>query len=499
MAGRFSARRVGPDLPPVEPVPAAPPAAVEAEPPVDAVAWTIFPEALPEPDPIVPMRLAPEPVPAAGGTPATPNPLLTDKLLDAKVRLHRKLIEEINLSALEKLPEDEIRKHVQQLVAQYILVERLALNAEELAGFVTEILDEMTGLGPIEPLLKDASVSDILINGHECVYVERGGILEPTAVRFKDEAHLLRIVNKIVSAVGRRVDESHPLCDARLLDGSRVNVAVRPVAVDGPLLSIRKFSKRPFNLNKLVDIGALRPQMAELLGAAVKARVTTIISGGTGSGKTTMLNALSAFISDKERLVTIEDAAELQLQQPHVGRMETRPPNVEGKGEIRQRDLVKNALRMRPDRVILGECRGEEAFDMLQAMNTGHEGSMATIHANTPRDALSRLEQMIGMAGLPMTISSIRGQIAAAIKVIVQLSRLSDGKRRVMSIAEITGLEGDMIQMQEIYKFVRTATLEDGTVEGHFTATGIRPKFLTDLVAKGIKIPGSYFDPSQTL
>jgi pilus assembly protein CpaF len=499
MAGRFSARRVGPDLPPVEPMPAAPPAAAEAEPPVDAVAWTIFPEALPEPDPIVPMRLAPEPVPAAGGTPATPNPLLTDKLLDAKVRLHRKLIEEINLSALEKMPEDEIRKHVQQLVSQYILVERLALNAEELAGFVTEILDEMTGLGPIEPLLKDASVSDILINGHECVYVERGGILEPTAVRFKDEAHLLRIVNKIVSAVGRRVDESHPLCDARLLDGSRVNVAVRPVAVDGPLLSIRKFSKRPFNLNKLVDIGALRPQMAELLGAAVKARVTTIISGGTGSGKTTMLNALSAFISDKERLVTIEDAAELQLQQPHVGRMETRPPNVEGKGEIRQRDLVKNALRMRPDRVILGECRGEEAFDMLQAMNTGHEGSMATIHANTPRDALSRLEQMIGMAGLPMTISSIRGQIAAAIKVIVQLSRLSDGKRRVMSIAEITGLEGDMIQMQEIYKFVRTATLEDGTVEGHFTATGIRPKFLTDLVAKGIKIPGSYFDPSQTL
>jgi len=248
-----------------------------------------------------------------------------------------------------------------------------------------------------------------------------------------------------------------------------------------------------------VEIGALRPQMAELLGAAVKARVTTIISGGTGSGKTTMLNALSAFISDKERLVTIEDAAELQLQQPHVGRMETRPPNVEGKGEIRQRDLVKNALRMRPDRVILGECRGEEAFDMLQAMNTGHEGSMATVHANTPRDALSRLEQMIGMAGLPMTVASIRGQIAAAVKVIVQLSRLSDGKRRVMSIAEITGLEGDMIQMQEIYKFVRTATLEDGTVEGHFTATGIRPKFLTDLVAKGIKIPGSYFDPSQAL
>ncbi len=348
-------------------------------------------------------------------------------------------------------------------------------------------------------MLKDETVNDILINGHECVYVERKGVLEPTGVRFKDETHLLRIINKIVSAVGRRVDESHPMCDARLLDGSRVNVAVRPVAIDGPLMSIRKFSKKPFNLNKLVEVGALRPQMAELLAAAVKARVTLIISGGTGSGKTTMLNALSAFISEKERLLTIEDAAELQLQQPHVGRMETRPPSIEGKGEIRQRDLVKNALRMRPDRVILGECRGEEAFDMLQAMNTGHEGSMATIHANTPRDAISRLEQMIGMAGLPMTVASIRGQIAAAIRVIVQLSRLSDGKRRVMSVAEITGLEGDIIQMQEIYKFARTGTAPDGAVQGHFQATGVRPRFLADLVAMGIKIPGSHFDPSQPL
>ena len=309
----------------------------------------------------------------------------------------------------------------------------------------------------------------------------------------------MRIINKIVSAVGRRVDESHPMCDARLLDGSRVNVAVRPVAIDGPLMSIRKFSKKPFNLNKLVDVGALRPQMAELLAAAVRARVTLIISGGTGSGKTTMLNALSAFISEKERLLTIEDAAELQLQQPHVGRLETRPPSIEGKGEIRQRDLVKNALRMRPDRVILGECRGEEAFDMLQAMNTGHEGSMATVHANTPRDAISRLEQMIGMAGLPMTVASIRGQIAAAIRVIVQLSRLSDGKRRVMSIAEITGLEGDIIQMQEVYKFVRTGIAPDGAVQGHFQATGVRPRFLNDLIAMGIKIPGAYFDPSQPL
>ena len=309
-----------------------------------------------------------------------------------------------------------MRRQIAALVAQYVLAERIALNAQELEDFVDEIIDEMTGLGPIEPLLKDPTVNDILINGHECVYIERAGMLEPTPVRFKDEPHLLRIVNKIVSAVGRRVDESQPLCDARLLDGSRINIAVRPIAVDGPLVSIRKFSKKPYNLKKLVEVGALRPAMSEVLAAAVNARITTIISGGTGSGKTTMLNALSAFISDKERLVTIEDAAELQLQQPHVGRMETRPPNVEGRGEIRQRELVKNALRMRPDRIILGECRGEEAFDMLQAMNTGHEGSMATIHANTPRDAISRLEQMIGMAGMPMTIASVRGQIAAAIR-----------------------------------------------------------------------------------
>jgi pilus assembly protein CpaF len=475
MAGRFTAHRA---------------AAPEAVPTVDApslaalegVAWTVFPESSPEPT-------------AAQSA----NPLLSDKLLDAKVRLHRRLIEEINLQALEKLSEEEMRAHIHELVTQYILVERLALNQQELNDFVAEILDEMTGLGPLEPLLKDASISDILINGHECVYVERGGQLEPCGVRFKDEQHLLRIINKIVAAVGRRVDESHPMCDARLLDGSRVNVAVRPIGVDGPLVSIRKFSKKPFNLNKLVECNAIRPQMAEVLAAAVKARITLIISGGTGSGKTTMLNALSAFISEKERLLTIEDAAELQLQQPHVGRMETRPPNLEGKGEIRQRELVKNALRMRPDRIILGECRGEEAFDMLQAMNTGHEGSMATIHANTPRDAISRLEQMIGMAGLPMTISSIRGQIAAAIRVIVQLSRLSDGKRKVTSIAEITGLEGDIIQMQEIFKYVRTGTGPDNSVIGHFQATGVRPRFLNDLIAMGIKVPGSYFDPSQPL
>jgi pilus assembly protein CpaF len=461
------------------------------------------PEAVAPPEPTEPLPVETSPALVLDEPPAEAatanNPLLSDKLLDAKVRLHRRLIEEINLSALEKMPEEEVRQHVHTLVSQYTLAERLALNAQELEDFAAEILDEMTGLGPIEPLLKDPMVNDILINGHEQVYVERAGVLEPTLVRFKDEAHLLRIVNKIVSAVGRRVDESQPLCDARLLDGSRINIAVRPIAVDGPLVSIRKFSKKPYNLRKLVDIGAIRTQMAELLAAAVKARVTLIISGGTGSGKTTMLNALSAFISEKERLVTIEDAAELQLQQPHVGRMETRPPNIEGKGEIRQRELVKNALRMRPDRIILGECRGEEAFDMLQAMNTGHEGSMATIHANTPRDALSRLEQMIGMAGLPMTVSSIRGQIAAAIRCIVQLQRLSDGKRVVTSIAEITGLESDIIQMQEIFKFVRTGTGENGAVEGHFQATGIRPRFLGELTAQGITVPASHFDPTKPM
>jgi len=475
MAGRFTARRVAaPEMPAIE----------EPAPTTSSALWK---------------ELQGTPAEPAVPEPPSTNPLLSDKLLDAKVRLHRRLIEEINLSALEKLPEEEIRRHVTQLVSQYVLVERLALNTQELSDFVSEILDEMTGLGPLEPLLKDSTINDILINGHECVYVERAGVLEPLAVRFKDENHLLRIINKIVAAVGRRVDESHPLCDARLQDGSRVNVAVRPIGVDGPLVSIRKFSKKPLNLSRLVEVGALRPPMAELLAASVKSRITTIISGGTGSGKTTMLNALSAFISEKERLITIEDAAELQLQQPHVGRMETRPPNIEGKGEIRQRELVKNALRMRPDRIILGECRGEEAFDMLQAMNTGHEGSMATIHANTPRDAISRLEQMIGMAGLPMTVTSIRSQIAGAIQLILQLQRQSDGKRKVTSIAEITGLEGDIIQMQEIFKFVRTGTAPDGTVQGHFAATGVRPRFLNHLANQGIKLPGNFFDPSQPL
>jgi pilus assembly protein CpaF len=438
----------------------------------------------------------PPPLPAA---PESGQVLLSQRLLDAKVRLHRRLIEEINLSALEKLPEADMRREVHALVAQYIVTERLALNTQELDNFVTEILDEMRGLGPLEALLKDPTISDILINGHQSIFVERRGMLEPTPSLFKDEAHLLRIVQKIVAAVGRRVDESSPMCDARMLDGSRFNCAIRPIGVDGPLVSIRKFSKSKLSLDKLVDVGAIRPQMAELLAAAVKCRVTSIISGGTGSGKTTMLNALSSYIPHTERLITIEDAAELQLQQPHVARMETRPPNIEGKGEIRQRDLVKNALRMRPERIILGEVRGEEAFDMLQAMNTGHEGSMATVHANNPREAISRLEQMIGMAGLPMSQLSIRGQISAAIRMIVQLQRLPDGKRRVTSVAEITGMEGDIIQMQEIFKYVRTGTNADGTTEGHHVATGVRPRFLQELIAHGVTIPGQYFDPGKPL
>ena len=425
------------------------------------------------------------------------HPQLSEKLLDAKVRLHQRLIEEINLSALEKMPDEQVRKHVSELISQYIAAERLVLNSQELDALVTEILNEMTGLGSIEPLLKDPAVGDIIINGHDCVYIERGGMIERTAVRFKNEARLLRIIHKIVAAVGRRVDESQPLCDARLSDGSRVNVVLRPVAIDGPVVSIRKFPAKPHNLAKLVELGALPPEMAQLLAATVKGRITLIVSGGTGSGKTTLLNALSAFISARERLVTIEDAAEFQLQQPHVIRLETRPPNLEGRGEICQRELVRNALRMRPDRIILGECRGEEAFAMLQAMNTGHEGSMTTVHANSPRDAVVRLEQMIGMAGVPATVASIRAQIAAAVRIVVQLQRFPDGKRRVTSISEITGMESDIILLQEIFKFVRTGSGPNGAIEGHFQATGIRPRYLTELAATGVTFPNNYFDPGS--
>jgi pilus assembly protein CpaF len=420
-------------------------------------------------------------------------------LLEEKLKLHSRIVDEFNLALLEKLSPEELQRQVQAYIGNYVRVERISLNHKELDIFTREVIAEMTGFGPIEPLLKDPTVSDILINTHNLCFVERFGKLERTDVRFKDEAHLLRIINKIVSAVGRRVDESSPMVDARLPDGSRVNVAIRPVSVDGPMVSIRKFAERPFNIDRLIEVDTLRPAMAELLQAAVRGRVSLIISGGTGSGKTTLLNALSNFIPEEERLITIEDAAELQLQQLHVGRLETRPANPEGKGEIRQRELVKNALRMRPDRIIVGECRGEEAFDMLQAMNTGHEGSMTTIHANSPRDALKRLEQMVAMAGMGLPVASIRSHIASAITLILQLQRLPDGRRRLISVEEIRGSEGDVIQMQEIFKFVKEKTDAKGMIIGHFTGTGVRPQFLEELVPFGIEVPPNIFELGRRL
>jgi pilus assembly protein CpaF len=420
-------------------------------------------------------------------------------LIEEKLKLHARIIDEFNLTLLERLPREELVRQVNAYVANYVRAENVSLNQRELAVFSEEIIDEMTGYGPIEPLLKDPTVTDILINTHRSCFVERFGRLYETKVHFKDEAHLLRIINKIAAGVGRRIDESSPMVDARLPDGSRVNIAIRPVAIDGPLVSIRKFSERPFNMERLIDIGTIRPQIVDLLRAAVHGRVSLIISGGTGSGKTTLLNALSAYIPPQERLITIEDAAELQLQQPHVGRLETRPPNAEGRGEIRQRELVKNALRMRPDRIIIGECRGEEAFDMLQAMNTGHEGSMTTVHANSPRDALKRLEQMVGMAGTSMTNDSIRSQIASAITLIIQLQRLPDGKRRVTSVCEITGMHDDDIQVQEIVHFSKESTDESGNIHGSFRASGVRPLFLAELKAYGIALPDSHFDSTRPL
>ncbi|WP_409432902.1 CpaF family protein [Litorimonas sp. RW-G-Af-16] len=420
----------------------------------------------------------------------------TELFLDTKIKLHGRLIDEIDLTALDGLDTSALKARVFDIVKELAREEKLKMNAAELKTLSDGIYDEMTGLGPLEPLLQDDTVSDILINTHEQVYVERRGELEVTAVRFASEEHLLRIVNRIVAQVGRRVDESQPLCDARLLDGSRVNVAIAPIAVDGPLVSIRKFSKKPFTLDKLVEFGAVPDVVAQFLWAACKARVTILISGGTGSGKTTLLNALSQSISEKERLITIEDAAELQLQQPHVARMETRPPNIEGKGEIRQRGLVKNALRMRPDRVILGEVRGEEAFDMLQAMNTGHEGSMATLHANTPRDAITRLEQMVAMGDMKITPEAVAGQIASAIGLIVQAVRLSDGQRKITSVAEVTGMEGAVIQMQEIFNYTRTGTGPKHEVIGEFRATGIRPRCLEEITTRDIPLPEGIFEPA---
>jgi pilus assembly protein CpaF len=420
-------------------------------------------------------------------------------LLDEKLKLHARIIDEFNLTLLEKLPREELVKQVTAYVAAYVRAEKISLNQRELETFSEEIVDEMTGYGPIEPLLKDPTVTDILINTHKLCFVERFGKLQETKVHFKDEAHLLRIIGKIVAGVGRRIDESSPMVDARLPDGSRVNVAIKPIAIDGPLVSIRKFAERALSMERLAEVGTIRPPIVDVLKAAVRGRISLIISGGTGSGKTTMLNALSSYIPADERLITIEDAAELQLQQIHVGRLETRPPNAEGRGEIRQRELVKNALRMRPDRIIIGECRGEEAFDMLQAMNTGHEGSMTTIHANSPRDALKRLEQMVTMAGMTSTVGSIRSQIASAITIVMQLQRLPDGKRKVVSVSEITGIEGEEIQTQDIYRFVKEHTDESGNIHGSFRATGVRPNFLRELKAYGVDLPMGHFDPSRPL
>ncbi len=415
--------------------------------------------------------------------------------LELKIKLHNRIIDEIDLTALDGMDSPALRENVHDIVKALAAEDKLKLNSREIEKLAHGVFDEMTGLGPLEPLLQDDSISDILINTHKQVYIERGGELELTPVQFANEPHLLRIINRIVSTVGRRVDESQPLCDARLLDGSRVNVAIAPIAVDGPLVSIRKFSKTPFTLDRLVEFGAVPDVVAQFLWAACQARITILISGGTGSGKTTLLNALSQSISHKERLITIEDAAELQLQQPHVARMETRPPNIEGKGEIRQRGLVKNALRMRPDRVILGEVRGEEAFDMLQAMNTGHEGSMATLHANTPRDAITRLEQMVAMGDMKITPEAVAGQIASAIGIIIQAVRLSDGQRKITSVSEVTGMEGPIIQMQEIFNYTRTGTGPKHEVIGEFRSTGIRPRCLDEIITRDIPLPEGLFEP----
>ncbi|MFQ6017195.1 MAG: CpaF family protein [Kiloniellaceae bacterium] len=435
----------------------------------------------------------------SGDTPYRASTSISSRYTELKMMLHQRLLDMINLSVIDKMAPEEFRREIGEMVRELLVEENKPLNLTERTQLVDDILDELLGLGPIEPLLKDVTITDILVNTYEQVFVERAGRLEITPVRFKDDRHLLRIIDKIVSAVGRRVDESVPMVDARLADGSRVNAIVPPLAVDGPLLSIRKFAKIPIDLDKLVDLRTLPPEFAALLIGIVKTRRNVLISGGTGSGKTTMLNAMSAFIDGKERIVTIEDAAELQLQQTHVARLETRPANIEGKGEVTQRELVKNALRMRPDRIIVGEVRAGEAFDMLQAMNTGHEGSMTTVHANSCRDALSRVEQMIGMAGFDLPTRSMRGQIAAALHVVVQLERMSDGHRRLISLNEITGMEGDVVTMHEIFRFRRKSTDPDGTIHGDFIATGIRPKFMHEFETRGIDVPADIFDPNRPL
>ena len=422
-----------------------------------------------------------------------------DRHTALKVELHQRLLDLINLSALDTMSREQIQAEIGEIVHEQLSLQKHALNLAERKRLVSDVLDELLGLGPLEPLLKDESITDILVNGFDSVFVERHGKLEPSSIRFKDERHLLRIIQKIVSAVGRRVDEASPYVDARLADGSRVNAIIPPLAVDGSLLSIRKFARVPIDMERLISYGSVPRSVALVLEAIVEARRNILISGGTESGKTTLLNAMSAYIDNAERIVTIEDSAELQLQQAHIARLETRPANIEGNGEVSQRDLLKNALRMRPDRIIVGEVRAGEAFDMLQAMNTGHDGSMTTVHANTPRDALSRLEQMIGMSGIDIAPRSARAQIASAINVVIQVGRLSDGKRRLMSLSELIGMEGEVVTMQEIFRFRMTGRDEHGTVLGRFEASGIRPHFMQELEDRGIKLPADIFNPSAAL
>jgi pilus assembly protein CpaF len=421
-----------------------------------------------------------------------------DEYFEFKAKIHDKLLEMVDLSIIETMEKDELIRQI-KLVIEKILIkesENMPLNFSEREKIVTEIIDEVLGLGPLEPFLKDPTVSDVLVNSYKQIYVERFGKLEATDARFLNDTHLMKIIDRIVSTVGRRIDESTPMVDARLMDGSRVNVVIPPLALDGPLLSIRKFSVDPLELDDLVEKQTLVPEFKDILQGLVKARLNILISGGTGSGKTTLLNVLSRFIPENERIITIEDAAELQLKQDHVARMETRPPNIEGKGEVIQRDLVRNSLRMRPDRIILGEVRGPESFDMLQAMNTGHDGSLTTIHSNSPRDALMRLETMVAMANFDIPTEFIRKFISSAIHIVIQVSRMMDGRRKLVSLQEITGMEGNMITMQEIFSFERTRVDEEGNVRGTFKFNGIRPKFIERFKVSGIDFRQDIFDRS---
>ena len=440
------------------------------------------------------------PPPAAPAAPREPSPEDTahKQNLELKSRLHDMLLDRMNLAVIDKIQPGELKQEVAALVSEELAKDGPTMSSEAFKKLIDELIDEVLGLGPLEPLLADPTISDILVNGHRDVFVERGGMLEVTSTRFRDEKHLLRIIDKIVSRVGRRIDESNPWVDARLADGSRVNAIIRPCAIDGPSMSIRKFSSSPLTMDKLVGHGALSGAAAEFLQAIVAGRMNILISGGTGSGKTTMLNAMSASIGKTERIVTIEDAAELQLQQRHVVRLETKTPTPSGGGAVDQRDLLKNALRMRPDRIIVGEVRGAETFDMLQAMNTGHDGSMTTVHANTARDAIGRVEQMVTMIGIDFPLSAIRSQIASGLNFVVQLNRLADGQRKVMSISEITGLEGDIITMQDIFCFRKNGKTDDGKVLGEFVATGIRPACWDKLIAAGCQLsPESFIHRSN--